>query len=121
MAKKTKLDAEERRAHNALAGRLVAYRRYVAILARGGLLRPEQDEDLAEIVDTLHLPRWAVERDARAARAWQTADQPHRAVLFHDHPQLFEDCDTWVVAFLASRGRPLTVHNAATANEPDAP
>lgn len=100
MAKKPKPDAEERRAHNALAGRLVAYRRYVAILARGGQLRPEQDSDLAEVADTLHLPRWAVERDARAARAWQTADRPTRAVLLLDHPQLFDDAAKWVREFL---------------------
>lgn len=116
-----KRPTEEERIHNAVVGRLLAYRRYVGMMAGKYQLRAHEEDDLAEISDRLNVPCWAIPRDVRAAIEWQTADSIARARLLHAHPRLFEEADTWVNEFLCDNGRRRSVRLAAVVDdEPEA-
>lgn len=96
---------EAAKERNRQAERLMVYRRLVACVARGERLSMAQRGELAEVMERLDLPNYALPRDARAVLEWNAVDLDARAMLALDHPHLFDNADEWAARWQSAKDR----------------
>lgn len=92
-AERRRRAAAERLEADRRVANVMAYRAFVLRAVRGEAMTAEQKRELAFAMDALCLPPYTFARDVRAVSSWPAADMNGRAVLFWDHPQVFDDVD----------------------------
>ena len=81
-------------AHEKLVARLLSYRHFVGLAARGEILTGEQAAEREAVMARLSMPRFAWRRDVLAAVRMVASSNPHRrAELAIEYPHLFDDAD----------------------------
>ena len=91
-----------------MAERLRLYRSFVARVARGEGVPPDEAADARQAMRHLGLPGFAFKRDVRAVRGIERLCSHRMAELTLNHPHLFDEPDAWVadrVRAIAERGR----------------
>ena len=91
-----------------MAERLRLYRSFVARVARGQAVPPDEAADARQAMRHLGLPGFAFKRDVRAIRGIERLCSHRLAELTLNHPHLFDEPDAWVadrVRAIAERGR----------------
>ena len=91
-----------------MAERLRLYRLFVARVARGQAVPPDEAADARQAMRHLGLPGFAFKRDVRAIRGIERLCSHRLAELRLNHPHLFDEPDAWVadrVRAIAERGR----------------